>query len=302
MSIILPENLPAAASLAAEGLDVYTTVGSMDITRRLEICVFNLMPKKLDTELQLARVLGQTNENVSLTFAAPSNYAAKNAPPGHLDQFYKRWPASGPNSSFDAVVITGAPIEILPFEDVIYWREMTEILDWVRGKNGTNGLPLLSLCWGAQAALYHYYDIPKHLMASKKFGVYEHTLCEEGLPFLKSLGTKPSMPVSRWTETQIDDLRKFSHLKPLLFSEQSGLGALFDERLQHLHVLNHFEYDALTLDAEYRRDLQKGNEISLPENYYPDDDPNQEPKQTWGSNSCIFYSNWVRWLLQSKYG
>ena len=110
------------------------------------------------------------------------------------------------------------------------------------------------------------------------------------------------MPVSRWTETKVDDLRKFSHLKPLLFSEQSGLGALFDERLQHLHVLNHFEYDALTLDAEYRRDLQKGNEISLPENYYPDDDPNQEPKQTWGSNSCIFYSNWVRWLLQSKYG
>ncbi len=301
MSIILPANMPAGAILTAEGLDVLEAPADFAATSRLEICVFNLMPKKLDTELQLARVLGQTEAYVSLTFAAPSNYAGKNTPPSHLDQFYSRWRDMNRNSAFDAVIITGAPIETLPFEDVLYWDEMTEILDWVRGPNDSAAMPLLSLCWGAQAALYRYYGIPKRLLSSKLFGVYPHELLIKNSPFLKNLDSCPKMPVSRWTETNIADLKGTQNLKPLLVSQNTGLGALFDEHLGHLHILNHFEYDALTLDAEYRRDTEKGEKIALPENYYPDNDPTQMPKKSWGSNAHIFYGNWVKWLLSKKY-
>lgn len=299
MAVILPADLPARAALAAEGVDAFAAPAVDAPGRRLEIAIFNLMPKKLETELQLARMLGRGAGVISLTLAAPAAYAGKNAPPGHMDRFYRRWPELK-RSRFDAIIITGAPIETMPFEDVAYWDEIAQVLDWARDANGGAGMPMLSLCWGAQAALYRYYGVPKHRLAAKRFGVYEHRLADPGSPFLQALDDRPTMPVSRWTETRVADLVQLPHLKPLLISEEAGLGALVDERLGHLHVLNHFEYDARTLDAEYRRDVEKGAAIGAPEHYYPNDDPSQPPVQSWRANAQAFYGNWVRWLLARK--
>lgn len=299
MAVILPGDLPARAALADEGIETLAAPAVDAPGRRLEIALINLMPKKLETELQLARMLSRTAGAISITLVAPSAYAGKNAPPGHMDRFYRRWPEIK-RSVFDAVIVTGAPIEVMPFEDVSYWDEIEEILDWARDARGGAGMAMLSLCWGAQAALYRYYGVPKHLLEEKRFGVFEHRLTDVASPFLQSLDDRPTMPVSRWTETRVEDLTELPHLKPLLVSEEAGLGALVDERLGHLHVLNHFEYDALTLDAEYRRDREKGAEISLPLHYYPDDDPNRPPPQSWRANAQAFYGNWVRWLLERK--
>ncbi len=299
MSVILPGELPALAALLDEGVDARAAPAIDAPGRRLEIAIFNLMPKKLETELQLARMLGRSAGAVALTFAAPNAYAGKNAPDGHLDRFYRRW-RDLRHSAFDAVIITGAPIETMPFEEVSYWDEIAEALDWIKtGRDGAP-LPLLSLCWGAQAALYRYYGVPKRDLSAKKFGVFPHDLADPASPFLQALDDQPTMPVSRWTETQIEDLKALPHLRPLLISKESGLGALVDERMGHLHILNHFEYDALTLDAEYRRDLEKGLAIRPPEHYYPGDDPSKPPPHTWRANAQTFYGNWVRWLLERR--
>ncbi len=297
MSVILPPDLPARAALIAEGVEALPAPALDAPGRRLEIAIFNLMPKKLETEQQLARVLGRAAGAVSITLAAPNGAVAKNAPEGHMDRFYRRW-RDVRTSAFDAVIITGAPIETLPFEDVAYWGEMTEILDWIRDGD----MPLLSLCWGAQAALYRYYGVPKHELKEKRFGVFPHRLADPSSPFLQALDDTSTMPVSRWTETREADIANLPHLQSLLVSEEAGLGALVDERLGHLHVLNHFEYDALTLDAEYRRDVANGDPIAPPRNYYPDDDPSRPPQQTWRANAQAFYGNWVRWLLSRKFG
>ncbi len=297
MTVFLPADLPALAALAAEGV-ASASQSNVD-ENSLNICIFNLMPKKLETELQLSRMLGQAGATVSLTFAAPNAYVGRNAPPGHMERFYRRWRELG-DARFDAVVITGAPIETIPFEDVTYWAEIVEILDWTQAANGGAGMPLLSLCWGAQAALYRYYGVPKHLLPVKRFGVYPHRLEDPASPYLRSLGARPVMPVSRWTETRVEDLAALPHLKPLLTSDVAGLGALADERLGHLHVLNHFEYDALTLDAEYRRDVDKGASIILPENYYPDGDPTRMPPHAWRADAQAFYANWVASVAARK--
>lgn len=293
MAILLPDGLPALEALKSE--DAFALREPTSGAAQLDICIFNLMPKKLETELQLARKLGRSAETVALTFAAPNAYVGKNAPPGHMDRFYLRW-SDLVDRRFDAVVITGAPIEVMDFEDVAYWTEIEEILDWVKTGAAGAPLPLLSLCWGAQAALYRYYGVPKRLLPAKRFGIFRHGVADADSPFLAGLSNAPAMPVSRWTETRIEDLAALPHLKPLLISETAGLGALVDEVLGHLHVLNHFEYDALTLDAEYRRDLEKGSAIAPPENYYPDDDMAQLPEQTWRADADAFYGNWVRWL------
>ena len=215
MTVILPNDMPARAALLAEGVEALAAPATDAPGRRLEIVVFNLMPKKLETELQLARMFAGAAGAASLTFAAPEGYAGKNAPPGHMDRFYRRW-QDVRRSPFDAIVITGAPIETLPFEDVSYWDEMTEILDWAKtGKDGRS-TPLLSLCWGAQAALYRYYGIPKHQLPQKLFGVFRHRLIDPASPFLRALDDAPAMPVSRWTETRQEDLSNLPHLKPLL--------------------------------------------------------------------------------------
>ncbi len=298
MAVILPQDLPARAALAAEGVPLLEAHDS-EAVDALNVVIFNLMPKKLETELQLARMLGRASVHVSITLAAPDNYAGKNAPPGHLDRFYRRW-RDVRRSSFDAIIITGAPIETLPFEAVNYWDEIADVLDWTRDANDGAGMPLLSLCWGAQAALYRYYAVPKHQLEAKRFGIFEHKLTDAASPFLQCLDDRPMMPVSRWTETRAEDLKMLPHLKPLLVSDGSGIGALADERLGHLHVLNHFEYDAETLDIEYKRDLEKGGAIAPPENYYPGDDPLQPPPQTWRANAQAFYGNWVRWAAERK--
>lgn len=295
MAVILPADLPARAALVDEGVEALAAPATDAPGRRLEIAIFNLMPKKLETELQLARMLGRAAGAVSVTLAAPKGYAGRNTAPEHMERFYRRWPDVSA-SAYDAVIVTGAPIETIPFEDVTYWNEMAEILDWIRDEN----IAMLSLCWGAQAALYRYYGVPKHLLAAKKFGIFQHRLVNEASPFAQALDDDIRMPVSRWTETRTEDLAELPHLKPLLTSGDSGLGALTDERLGHVHVLNHFEYDAQTLDAEYKRDMEKGDPIEMPENYYPDDDPDRPPAHAWRANAQTFYGNWVRWLLARK--
>ena len=294
MPVLLPEGLPALAALAAEG--VAATAGS-PVDADLNVCIFNLMPKKVETETQLARVLGGTAASVAITLAAPAGYEGRNAPAGHMDRFYRRWGEIG-DAAFDAVVVTGAPIETLPFEDVAYWEEIVEVFDWVKASD----LPMLSLCWGAQAALYRYYDVPKQMLPAKRFGIYPHRLEDPASPYLDGLSAAPVMPVSRWTETRVEDLAALPNLKPLLVSEVAGLGALADERLGHLHVLNHFEYDALTLDAEYRRDLERGDPIAPPEHYYPDDDPARRPPHAWAADARAFYGAWVEWVRARKRG
>ena len=198
--------------------------------------------------------------------------------------------------ALDGLVITGAPIETMDFEDVTYWAEIGELLDIARATS----LPILSLCWGAQAALYHYYDVPKRLLPEKRFGVFAHHVQDRTSPFAAKLSDAPVMPVSRWTETRIEDLANLPHLKPLLISPEAGLGALVDEALGHLHVLNHFEYDALTLNAEYQRDLEKGAKIQPPEHYFPNDDPSLPPPHAWREDARAFYGAWVEWVAARR--
>ena len=274
--IALHPELPCFDLLRKEGVWVVPADPSRknDISglSPLQVCVLNLMPLKEPTELQLCRMMGRSNAAVEVTWCVPDNYSGKNSTPGYLDKFYKRF-SQIKGERFDGFLVTGAPIEHLPFEQVQYWPELQEFFDFVRAQDAG----LLSLCWGAMASIYHFHGIPKHTTPRKEFGVFKHQVLLEAHTLTQALPQDVGIPTSRHTTWKLADVeaavKKAPQLQLILNSSIVGPCLIWDDELGHAHMINHFEYDADTLDSEYRRDKLKGTPtgepIHVPHEYYP---------------------------------
>lgn len=295
MPIKIPASLPAYDILDKEGVLI---IKDDDATRQdirpLRIALLNLMPEKIKTETQIARVLGISPLQIEMTLIAPSNYVPKNTPREHMLDFYKPW-ESIKDQKFDGLIVTGAPIEKMGFEDVDYWHELKQIFDW----SLTNVHGLFNLCWGAQAALNHFYGIPKHLLKEKRFGIYEHQVLDHASLLMRGLNDQLSVPISRHTENQRKDMEAFPQLEILIESDVAGICLVHDRKLHHVHMFNHMEYDTTTLGDEYRRDLEKGENIKVPFGYFPNDDDSKAPINTWRSSAHLLFGNWLNSLYQT---
>jgi homoserine O-succinyltransferase len=297
--IKIPNDLPAAALLRAEGVRV---IGEDDAARQdirpLRIALLNLMPEKQKTETQLARLLGATPLQVELTLLTTGTYQPRNVATTYLQSFYRTW-ADVRDQKFDGLIITGAPVEMMAFEAVEYWGELSAILDWTQ----THVHSTFDICWGAQAALYHFHKVPKHILPAKRFGVYPHSVAEKhdiARPALvRGFDDVFYVPVSRHTENRAEDLPQDGSLEVLATSRQAGLCLLLDEPHRHILMFNHLEYDTLTLQDEYRRDLGKRSDVALPENYYPYDDPEQRPRNRWRAYAHLLFGNWINEIYQT---
>lgn len=289
MAIILPHSLPAAATLRREGIEVIDA-GNFNVHGEppLHIAVLNLMPCKSTTETQIARRLGDTNHTVDLTLFIPDSHQPKTTAISHIDRFYKRW-SDIRHRRFDGLIITGAPVETLPYEAVSYWREMTDIFDWAQ----RNALRRYYICWAAQAALYHFHGVGKHTLPAKRFGVYEQRLRRSDHPLFHGVSGAIPTPVSRHSETRQADLPRDAGVSVLADSADAGLALLEDRPRQTLLMFNHLEYDPETLPAEYERDRNAGRPIALPANTFPDDDPTQHPIASWHRPARQFFANWL---------
>lgn len=295
MPIKVHYNLPARKILQDEGVPIINDKDAIrqDI-RPLKIALLNLMPTKVMTETQIARVLGCSPLQVEMTLIAPTGYIPKNTSREHMLDFYHPWEEIR-DQKFDGLIVTGAPIEKLPFEEVSYWQELKEIYDW----SLTHVHATFNLCWAAQAALYHFYEVPKYLLDQKRFGIFRHRVLDHTSLLIRGLNDEINVPVSRHTETHKEDLKAHPSLQVLMESEEAGLCLVIDHKLRHLHMFNHLEYDSTTLADEYQRDVAGGGDILLPAHYYPDDDPTRAPINTWRGNAHLLFGNWVNYIYQS---
>lgn len=295
MPIKIPENLPAFDILDSEGVLV---IKDSDATRQdirpLRIALLNLMPEKIKTETQIARVLGISPLQVEMTLMAPTHYVPKNTSREHMLDFYHPW-SDIKDQKFDGLIITGAPIEQMPFEEVDYWDELRRIFDWTE----SNVHGLFNLCWGAQAALQHFYDIPKYMLEEKRFGIYEHRVLDHTSLLMRGLNDTLSVPVSRHTENHRADIEPHSELEVLIESDLAGICLVHDRKRHHVHMFNHMEYDSTTIGDEYQRDMQKGDPIGVPHGYYPNDDATNAPINTWRSSAHLLFGNWLNSLYQT---
>ena len=293
MPIKINENLPACNTLAAENIFVMTDARAeqQDI-RPLKILILNLMPTKEVTETQLLRCLSNTPLQIEPEFLITSTYNPRNTSAQHLTNFYKTFDEVK-NTRFDGAIITGAPVEQMDFDQVTYWKELCEILDWAK----TNVFSSLFICWGAQAALYHYYKIAKTPLPEKIFGVFEHTIADQTIPLFRGFDDVFNVPHSRYTTIDTVDIEKHPELNVLSTSKVAGLYVAASKDERQIFVTGHPEYDACTLDAEYKRDIAKGMDIAMPQNYYPNNDPEQTPIMNWRSNASLFYSNWLNYYV-----
>ena len=299
MPIKIPNDLPAAAKLAEEGVRL---IGENEALRQdirpMQVALLNLMPEKPKTETQLARLLGATPLQVELTLLTTSSYSPGNVPQSHLQAFYRTW-EDVRERRFDGLIITGAPVELMPYEEVKYWGELQAILDWSR----TNVHSCFHICWGAQAALYHFHGVPKHTLPTKRFGVYTHYVMERrdaarpGL--LRGFDDYFLVPVSRHTEIRREDIPADAGLEILARSNAAGLCLLQDARNRETFMFNHLEYDTFTLMDEYRRDLATRSDVTLPVNYFPDDDPDKSPRNCWRAYAHLLFGNWVNEMYQT---
>ncbi len=293
MPVVVPENFPAYKTLSAEGLFLMTEKRAVhqDI-RPLEILVLNLMPLKITTETQLLRLLGNSLVQVEVTFIHPSSHESKNTDANHLETFYKTF-EDIKDMRFDGMIVTGAPIENLEFENVTYWKELETILDF----STANVTSSMFICWGAQAALHYFYDVPKHPLKEKKFGVFEHSIKHSKSPLLRGFDQVFLAPHSRHTETRCEAIEATEGLSILADSEQAGVYIIANDNFSQVFVTGHSEYDDLTLHYEYSRDVDKGLAIDVPCNYYPNDDPSQVPQNRWRSHANLLFSNWLNYCV-----
>lgn len=293
MPIKIPDNLPAYSTLQHEGVMV---MREEDATRQdirpLRIGLLNLMPNKIRTETQFARLCGATPLQVEMTLIRISSHTAKNTPEEHLLTFYRSFPEVE-EEKFDGLIVTGAPVEQLEFNEVTYWPELTEIFNWSR----TNVHSTFFVCWGAQAALYHFHKVPKYALQQKAFGVFRHRNLNPTNPLLRGFSDDFSIPVSRWTESRKTDLP--SQLELLAESDETGLCLVQDKLTRSIYMFNHLEYDTLSLKEEYDRDVTAGSEIRLPGNYFPEDNPNLPPENRWRSHAHLLFGNWINEVYQT---
>ncbi len=299
MPIKIPNDLPAAEKLKAEGVRI---IGEQEALRQdirpMQIALLNLMPEKPKTETQLARLLGATPLQVELTLLTTSTYQPKTVPLSHLQAFYQTWDDVR-NRKFDGLIITGAPVEMMPFEEVKYWKELTRILDWSR----THVHSSFFICWGAQAALYHFHGVPKHILPAKRFGVYLHYVSEQRdarrPPLTRGFDDYFLVPVSRHTEVRREDLPTDAGLEVLAVSNAAGLCLVHEPRFRSVYMFNHLEYDTYTLHDEYMRDRARRADVAMPVNYYPDDDPEKPPRNCWRAYAHLLFGNWINEMYQT---
>lgn len=296
MPVKVQNNLPAKKVMERENIFMMDEMRSMvqDI-RPLHIAVLNLMPLKEDTEIQLLRSLSNTPLQIDITFMTTASYIGKNTPASHLNEFYKTFDEVK-HRKFDGLVITGAPVEQMEFEEVQYWEELSEIMEWSK----TNVTSTFHICWGAQAGLYYHYGIHKHMLDKKVSGVYEFQVHHRKEPLLRGFDDVFFAPHSRYTYMNHEEIAACDKLLVLADSEELGECIVVSKDGRHVFVLGHLEYDRLTLDAEYKRDLAKNLPIEIPVNYYPNDDCNQRPLLRWRGASNALYSNWVNYYVYQE--
>lgn len=295
MPIRIPDQLPARGILVREGVMVMddTTALRQDI-RPMQIGLLNLMPNKIKTETQIARLIGSTPLQVELTLVRVGGHQPKNTPEDHLISFYHTWDEIK-HRKFDGFIITGAPIETLPFEDVTYWDELTQILDWTE----TNVHSTFNICWGAMAAIWHFHGVPKYTLEKKAFGVYRHRNLAPASPYLAGFSDDFSISVSRWTEVRAGDIAADMGLEVLMDSPETGLCLVAEKKCNRLYIFNHVEYDSTSLADEYFRDIANGTAIQVPANYFPDDDPDNKPLNRWRSHAFLLFGNWINQVYQT---
>ncbi|MBP5702568.1 MAG: homoserine O-succinyltransferase [Lachnospiraceae bacterium] len=293
MPIKVQSELPARQILETENIFVMDENRAMhqDI-RPLKVLILNNMPVKQDTELQLLRALSNTPLQVDVTFMMTETHVSKNTSASHLNKFYVTFEEIK-DQNFDGMIITGAPVEDISFEEVDYWDETVKILDWA-DKHVTS---IFHICWGAQAGFYHYYGIDKRRLPEKLFGVFEHRVLNRKIPLVRGFDDVFLAPHSRHTDTPSETLKACKDLTILAESDKAGVYLAMAENGHKIFVTGHSEYDRLTLKNEYERDLGKRDDVSLPVNYFPNDDPNERPLLTWRSHSNNLYSNWLNYYV-----
>jgi homoserine O-succinyltransferase/O-acetyltransferase len=295
MPITLPETLPAYDVLRNEGVMVMSPerAARQDI-RPLRIGLLNLMPKKIQTENQFARLIGATPLQIDLQLIRMTEHQTRNTAAEHMETFYRPF-QEVKEEKFDGLIITGAPIEHLPFEEVTYWDELCEVFDWTQ----THVQSTFGVCWGGMAMINHFHGVQKHMLPKKAFGCFRHRNLAPTSPFLRGFSDDFVIPVSRWTEMRQSEIDSKPGLRTLLGSEEVGPCLVEDAGHRALYIFNHFEYDSETLKQEYDRDIANGTAINVPLNYYPDDDPAMPPLNRWRSHAHLLYGNWINEIYQS---
>lgn len=293
MPIRIPDNLPARKTLEDEGVNVMdsTRAARQDI-RPLEIGLLNLMPNKERTETQFTRLIGSTPLQVNLSLVRITDHHSKHTSEDYLNSFYQTWDEVR-GRKFDGFIVTGAPIANLPFEDVRYWKEMLEIMEWTK----TNVHHTMFICWGAQAALHHFHGAKRYRMAEKAFGVFRHKVVNSRSPFLRGFSDSPMIPVSRYNDIDRDTLNE--DLEILIDNDEIGVSMLGDRKQRAVYFLNHLEYDNRSLADEYERDVQGGLDTPLPANLFPNGDTSVEPENRWRSHAHLLFQNWINEIYQT---
>lgn len=292
MPIKVPNTLPAKEVLEKEDIFVMdeARASAQDI-RELKIAILNLMPTKQETEVQLLRLLSNSPLQIEITLVRPMSHCSKNTPSEYLETFYKTFEEIK-NSNYDGMIITGAPVEQLDFEEVNYWGELVEIMEWSK-KHVTS---TFHICWGAQAGLYYHYGIPKYALEEKLFGIFEHTQVED-VKLLQGLDDYVYIPHSRHSEVRLEDISHCEALKLLLYSEEAGVGVVTSKDGKHVFITGHAEYDPLTLEQEYKRDLNKNLTIEMPRHYYKQNQMEKGVVVRWRSHAYTLFSNWLNYYV-----
>lgn len=296
MPLRLPDKLPAIEMLKQENIFVMdeSRAHSQEI-RPLKIVILNLMPLKITTETDLIRLLSNTPLQMEINFMKLKSHTPKNTPVEHMLMFYKDFDILR-NEKFDGMIITGAPVETMPFEDVAYWDEITQIFDWAK----THVTSTLYICWAAQAGLYHFYNIPKYPLPKKMFGIFPQKTLQPMLPIFRGFDDVFAMPHSRHTEVNRSDIEKDPQLTIIAESEESGVSIVMARGGREFFITGHFEYSPNTLDKEYRRDAGKRDDVELPKNYYRDNDPAKGPVVTWRAHANLLFSNWINYYVYQE--
>ncbi|BEG63548.1 homoserine O-acetyltransferase MetA [Coprobacter fastidiosus] len=296
MPLNLPSRLPAVEILKSENIFVMDSqqASTQDI-RPLRIVILNLMPLKITTETDLIRLLSNTPLQIEVDFLKISGHISKNTPVEHMMTFYKDF-STLRNENYDGMIITGAPVEQMPFEEVDYWKEVSEIFDWAR----THVTSTLYICWAAQAGLYHFYGVPKYPLPQKMFGIFKHKVYDHQNPIFRGFDDEFYVPHSRHTEVRKSDIEKVPELTLLSESEESGVYMVMARGGREFFITGHSEYSPYTLDTEYRRDLDKGLPIEMPLNYYRNNDPKEGPLVRWRGHANLLFSNWLNYFVYQQ--
>ena len=296
MPLRLPDQLPAIEVLKKENIFVMNeTRAHTQMVRPLQIVVLNLMPLKITTETDLVRLLSNTPLQIEIHFMRLKSHTPKNTPVEHMQMFYKSFKELS-LQKWDGMIVTGAPIELLPFEDVEYWEEIKSIFNWAR----THVTSTLYICWAAQAGLYHFYNIPKHTLSEKKFGIFRQYPLIPDLPIFRGFDDSFMMPHSRHTEVRLSDIEKEPTLQVIAESAESGVSMIMARGGREFFITGHLEYAPDTLDKEYKRDFGKRQDVAKPLHYYRDDDPTKGPVVSWRSHANLFFCNWINYYVYQE--